>query len=323
MTLIARTDKWIRYTLATVLFPLMLFQAAASSLNSRTYKPAGRQVDIGRRKLHAHVTGEGGPTIILEAGMGGCSIGWALVQQELSRHSTVLSYDRAGFGWSSQPMNDPTCESYVDDLRLLLQALQLKPPYLLVGHSFGGMIMRMFASRYPDDVIGIVLVDAAHECRFLPSKLSESRAKVRQSHERLYKWGYRLSLLGIPRMLKRHIGHNGLPAHLQRTAVSVGSRNYAYQAAYEEFLHMEQSARQLEQAPPFHSGTPVLVLTAGKQSEEWKQDQQPLLSLSERVKHLIVEDSWHSIQIYRPEAVTDAVLELLYIKEGWPEKYFR
>ncbi|MFF2885775.1 alpha/beta fold hydrolase [Paenibacillus sp. NPDC057967] len=319
MTLIARKDRWIRAVLATILFPLTLFQTAASRRSLRICKPAGRLVDIGTRKLHAHVTGEGGPTVILEAGMGGCSIGWSLVQEELSRHSTILSYDRAGFGWSPQPMGEPTCEAYVDDLKRLLEALHLKPPYLLVGHSFGGMIVRLFASRYPDDVLGIVLVDAAHECRFLPSRRSESRAKVRHANERLYKWGYCLSPLGIPRLLKKHVGHNGLPAHLQAAAISAGYRNHAYQAAYEEFLHMEQSALQLEGAPPIYSGTPVLVLTAGKQSEEWKQDQQPLLFLSNKVKQTIVEDSWHSIQIYRPQAVTEAVLELLYIKEGWPE----
>ncbi|WP_243644055.1 alpha/beta fold hydrolase [Paenibacillus pinisoli] len=318
MTLIARKDRWIRTVLASILFPLTLFQAAASQRSVRSCPPSGKLVDIGSRKLHACVTGEGGPTVILEAGMGGCSIGWSLVQQELSRHSTVLSYDRAGLGWSAQPMGEPTCKAYVDDLKQLLEALELSPPYLLVGHSFGGMIIRLFASRYPDDVLGIVLVDAAHECRFLPGERSESKAKVRHSNERLYKWGYRLSPLGIPRLMKKHIGHNGLPAHLQAAAVSAGYRNHAYQAAYEEFLHMERSALQLKEAAPIHSGTPVLVLTAGKQSEEWKQDQQPLLFLSDRVKHTIVEDSWHSIQIYRPEAVTDAVLELLYITEGWP-----
>lgn len=318
MTLIARKDRWIRSVLASILFPLTMFQAVASQRSARNSPPPGRLVDIGSRKLHACVTGEGGPTVILEAGMGGCSIGWSLVQQELSRHSTVLSYDRAGFGWSSQTIGEPTCEAYVGDLKQLLEALELRPPYLLVGHSFGGMIMRLFASRYPDDVLGIVLVDAAHECRFLPGKRSESRTRVRHSNERLYKWGYRLSPLGIPRLMKKHIGHNGLPAHLQAAAVSVGYRNHAYQAAYEEFLHMERSALQLEEAPPIHSGTPVLVLTAGKQSEEWKQDQQALLFLSDRVKHTIVEDSWHSIQIYQPEAVTEAILELLYIKEGWP-----
>lgn len=215
-------------------------------------------------------------------------------------------------------MGEPTCEAYVGDLKQLLETLELGPPYLLVGHSFGGMIMRLFASRYPDDVLGLVLVDATHECRFLPNKRSESRTRVRHASERLYRWGYRLSPLGIPRLMKKHVGHNGLPAHLQAAALSVGYRNHAYQAAYEEFLYMERSALQLEGAPPIHSGTPVLVLTAGKQSEEWKQDQQALLFLSDRVKHTIVEESWHSIQIYQPEAVTEAVLELLYIKEGWP-----
>lgn len=318
MTLIARKDRWIRSVLASILFPLTMFQAVASQRSARNSPPSGRLVDIGGRKLHACVTGEGGPTVILEAGMGGCSIGWSLVQQELTRHSTVLSYDRAGFGWSSQTMGEPTCEAYVGDLKQLLETLELGPPYLLVGHSFGGMIMRLFASRYPDDVLGLVLVDATHESRFLPDKRSESRTRVRHASERLYRWGYRLSPLGIPRLMKKHVGHNGLPAHLQAAAVSVGYRNHAYQAAYEEFLHMERSALQLEGAPPIHSGTPVLVLTAGKQSEEWKQDQQALLFLSDRVKHTIVEESWHSIQIYQPEAVTEAVLELLYIKEGWP-----
>ena len=96
-------------------------------------------VDTETSQLHALVSGNGEPTIILDAGMGGFSVDWTFVQPELSTFSTVLSYDRAGYGWSKANEDSMTSEEYVNDLRKLLVKLKLKPPYILIRHSFGGI----------------------------------------------------------------------------------------------------------------------------------------------------------------------------------------
>lgn len=94
------SERLIRLTIAWLGFPLSLVQMLVSGCEQRRYKPTGWHADIGPRKLHVSVTGQGAPTVILESGMGGCSLDWSLVIPELSNEATVIAYDRAGFGWS-------------------------------------------------------------------------------------------------------------------------------------------------------------------------------------------------------------------------------
>lgn len=273
----------------------------------------GRLINIGSHSLHAIVAGQDkkGPTVILESGMGGCALDWSLVQPELSKHTKVISYDRAGFGWSTQTIDEPTCENYVHDLRKLLNRLELKPPYLLVGHSYGGMIMRLFASEFPDEVMGIILVDSTHEKRYFESNSSEKRRIERLKNQKRLRLGYLLSPIGVPRLIKQHIGSKRLPLDIQKKVASLGYRNNAYKAAYLEFLCTIKSAEQLHQSQPLRSDIPIVVLTAGKQSEAWKHGQKELLILSKKTQHIIVEDSWHSIQIHNPQVVINSVISLL------------
>ncbi|WP_442049549.1 alpha/beta fold hydrolase [Paenibacillus sp. 2TAB19] len=221
-------NQMLRAAISVIGFPLTFMQAALSQYEGDKHKPQGELVRVGPRSLHAIVSGKSNPacpTVVLEAGMGGCALDWSLVQPKLSTYTKVLSYDRAGFGWSTGTLERPTCKHYVEDLRGLLSELKLTPPYLLVGHSYGGMIMRMFAAEYPDEV--------------------------------------------------------------------------------------EESAAQLVRSRPLRADMPIAVLTAANQTEEWLEGQKVLLQLSKETQHTIVEDSWHAIQIHKPQSVIDAVVRLL------------
>jgi pimeloyl-ACP methyl ester carboxylesterase len=132
--------------------------------------------------------------------MGSFSIDWVFVQPELSKFSTVLSYDRGGYGWSKTNEERVTSEEYVNDLRKLLAKLVLKPPYILVGHSFGGLNMQLFAASFPED---IVLVDSVHEHYYLPEYMGNKRKAYFSKMLRVYKLGYILAPLGIPRFIKQ------------------------------------------------------------------------------------------------------------------------
>lgn len=269
---------------------------------------------MGTHRLHAIVAGSNTsnlPTVILESGMGGCALDWSLVQPALAKHTKVLSYDRAGFGWSTTPISEPTCEGYLRDLRKLLMQLELEPPYILVGHSYGGMIMRLFASEYPEEVAGIILVDSTHEQRFIESTFIQTRYEERLRHLRRLRMGYLVSPIGLPRLLKQPIGAKRLPPPVQQTVNTLGYRNNAYKAAYLESLCTIESALQLIESEPLASELPVLVLSAGRQNEEWQQSQKKLLQLTAQTRQIIVQDSWHSIQLYQPQAVIDSVLGLL------------
>jgi pimeloyl-ACP methyl ester carboxylesterase len=122
----------------------------------------GCDLDIGGRKLHVVKSGRGSPAVILEAGSGCWSEIWQAVQGPAGEFTTTYSYDRAGHG-SSDPGDPWSLESWLADLEAWLLAGQVPPPYLLVGHSLGGHIVRAFAARHPADVIGMILVDTRHE----------------------------------------------------------------------------------------------------------------------------------------------------------------
>ena len=135
-------------------------------------------VDVGGYKLHINCTGkaeEGQPTVILDAGLGGYSLDWAQVQPEVAKFAHVCSYDRAGLGWSDESPNPRTSKYIAQELHDLLANAAEVGPFILVGHSFGGINVRVFANKYPEEVAGVVLVDASHEDQ--KSKLPEPPAQ--------------------------------------------------------------------------------------------------------------------------------------------------
>ncbi|WP_343049790.1 alpha/beta hydrolase [Paenibacillus phytohabitans] len=313
MAAIPQNEQALHRFISIICSPLSIVQYVLTKRDALTYKPPGEMVPVQDACLHAHVMGKGDHTVILEAGMGGSSLDWSMVQPELSLYAKVVSYDRAGLGWSgsgSQP-ESATCRKYVRELRELLKAMDCKPPYILVGHSYGGMIVRCFAGEYPDEVEGLLLVDAVHESRYLTDEMSNRRKQQREANRRQYKLGYLLAPAGIPRLLRRPVGGRRLPSAIQKNASSLGYRKSAYRAAYAELLCAEESALQLKAAKPLSSKLPITVLSAGSPDEEWKQGQQRLARLTPNVQHITEEDPRHSIPIHRPETVVKYVTELL------------
>src|ERR1043166_103626 len=135
--------------------------------------PPGRLVDVGGWRLHLNCTGEakpGAPTVILEAGVGDFSVEWSLVQPGVAGFARVCSYDRAGDGWSDLGPHPRTMHQIVYELHTLLERAGERPPYVLVGHSYGGWLVRLYQATYPAEVAGMVLVEAGADnpWRMLP-----------------------------------------------------------------------------------------------------------------------------------------------------------
>lgn len=124
--------------------------------------PPGKLVDIGGYRLHINCMGKESPTVILEAGLACDSGSWLTVPSEIAKVARVCSYDRAGLGWSDPGPKPRTSQQMVNELHTLLAKAEIQSPYVLVGHSFGGYHIRLYASHYPDEVVGMVLVDANH-----------------------------------------------------------------------------------------------------------------------------------------------------------------
>lgn len=126
-------------------------------------KPVGKMVDIGGRKLHIHCTGTGTPTVIVENGGAVFSFDWELVQPQVARFTRICTYDRAGYAWSDPGPEFDTFDQASHDLHVLLANAGIHAPFVLVGHSLGGMLVRYYQAKYPSDVVGMVLVDSSHE----------------------------------------------------------------------------------------------------------------------------------------------------------------
>jgi len=120
-------------------------------------------VSLGGRRLHYLTAGDGSPTIVLEAGLGVSSLEWGLVFPRLTEFSRVMAYDRAGMGRSEPNAAPRTVRRLVAELHMLLKEAAIPGPYLLVGHSWGGLLIRLFAHCYPEEVVGLVLIDPSHE----------------------------------------------------------------------------------------------------------------------------------------------------------------
>ena len=137
-------------------------QAGRSHDTSRLPQRIGQSVDVGGHSLNLYCSGEGGPTIILETGGNDPGYDWASVQPKLATFTRACWYDRAGVGWSDPPPSPRTSVTVVSDLHELLNRAAVPPPYVLVGASIGGEYARIYTSRYPSDVAGLVLVDSSH-----------------------------------------------------------------------------------------------------------------------------------------------------------------
>src|SRR4028118_1123085 len=147
-------------------------------------------VDAGGHRLAFHCVGEGGPTVVLETGLGAPSEYWAPVQQDIAGLTRVCLFDRAGRGKSEPAPTTPrTCADMVADLRALLRNAGVPAPYVLVGNSLGGMNARLYAHRYPEEVAGLVLVDGSHQDQFtrIGEALPEPDPDSPDSHQGVYR----------------------------------------------------------------------------------------------------------------------------------------
>ena len=151
------------FGLLTLCFSLI---GASLAKNAQAPPPPGKLVDVGGWRLHLNCAGKSegkAPTVVMEAGSGDFSVDWGLAQPEVARFARACSYDRAGAGWSELGPRPRTWRQIAYELRTALQKAGEKGPYVLVGHSLGGLLVRVYASAYPQEVAGMVLVDSAHE----------------------------------------------------------------------------------------------------------------------------------------------------------------
>lgn len=292
-------------------------------------------MSVGTHRLHINCQGAGTPAVVFDAALGASSVSWTLVQPAVAAVTRACSYDRAGMGWSDAGPLPRTAGRIAGELHALLQAAGVSPPYVLVGHSFGGFVMRIFATRYPDEAAGLVLIDPAHPEQWLaPSD--------RERHEiergvRLCRYGEVAARLGLARLVAALAGIGALgPARTLARAIGRGRlqredegvlapvwklprearrplRRFWTQPKFFEALGSQigsvcESAREVEESVGAGYGDlPLITISSSNPDPIRVQRQEYLARLSSRGRHVIAPDSGHWIPLDQPQFVIHTI----------------
>ena len=155
--------RWLGGAVVLVLGLILagtIYESVSEAADLRAYPPPGQMVDVGGYRLHINCTGTGSPTVVIDAGWGDWSLSWGWVQREVAKTTQVCTYDRAGMGYSEAGPLPRTAEQFAKELHTLLEQANIARPYVLAGHSLGGLPVRVFAHDYPTEVAGVVLIDS-------------------------------------------------------------------------------------------------------------------------------------------------------------------
>jgi pimeloyl-ACP methyl ester carboxylesterase len=277
--------------------------------------PPGRLVDVGGFRLHLNCAGSGRPTVVLDAALGGSSVSWALVQPEVARFTRVCSYDRAGFGWSDPSPEPRRVDCLVAELRRGLKALEVEPPFVLVGHSYGGFVAKLFATQHPGEVAGLVLVDVPHTRKWVQPDSAERERIARGA--RIARAAGVLAHFGITRLVFRFAGPRRLegiadllarlPSRHRSAVRSFWVRPHTLRALASLIEEAPRSAVLVENAWGDLGDVPLAVVTAAAPSPERLRDQEEDVRRSRRSRHIIAERSGHFVPIEEPELVVEAI----------------
>jgi pimeloyl-ACP methyl ester carboxylesterase len=329
---------WILLFAAALLVVLALsgalYQALGAAADRRKFPPPGRMVDIGGRRLHLLETGAGGPSVVLEAGISASCLNWTAIQNELAGFARVCSYDRASLGWS-EPADTPRQASrLVGELHALLIAAQIPGPYILVGHSFGGMLARGYATKYPSEVVGLVLVDPLRPADW--ASPSEEQSSMLRRGVRLARRGALLARLGvvrfslallasggrrIPKLIARVSSGNGESA-VSRLVGEVGKMPRetwpmirAHWCQPKSFLgmsgHLEALPVSCAEAAECGDALPVpMVILSAATSTSAQLAERDALARRSHGKHIVVKGG-HWIHLDEPELVVEAIREIM------------
>jgi pimeloyl-ACP methyl ester carboxylesterase len=290
-----------------------------SRQRDKRYALPGRLVDVGGYRLHVTDSGQGGPAVVMIPGAGDSSYSWAYVRDEVSRFSRVISYDRAGLG-SSDPGPAKDMDSIIGELHTLLQKVGVPGPYVLMGHSLGGLIARRYALRHPEQVAGMVFVDSTHESL-------KDDAKFRQGFTAIgamLKLFRILSPVGFPRFLGEVLGVMPMYPERKFFAAQVGPEEHGRWTAI-AYRNLTSPGAAGEVAAIFpildesfplvtsdqFGDMPVAVLTNPGFGENWVGMHKELASRSSNHIHQISDQVGHNLHFPRPDLVIGAIRHVL------------
>jgi pimeloyl-ACP methyl ester carboxylesterase len=294
-----------------LIITLILLTAPITSMGASP-QPPGRLVDAGGGiNMHIYCTGEGSPTVVLDAGLNGGTMSWALVQEQVSTYTRVCSYDRAGMSWSEPGPKPRTYMKIADELHALLQAAGEEGPYVLVGHSVGAHTVRFFVQKYPAYVAGIVLVDPAHE-KILTTELIPVIQQLQRGYTFYAHLGFWRYILN-PGFIMGVEGPNVPPEIINNVEVVYSPKSLL--TAADELAAMDETVLALNATDVMGTwdDKPAVVLSADNEIAQLTgalELHKQLASLSTRGEQILVPGG-HNIHYEHPEVVAEAIVNIV------------
>lgn len=320
--------------LAALLVAGFLYQSVGSSRDRRRFTGPGRWVDIEPgRTLYVVEKGEGGPAVVFEAGIAATSLNWHQIQETVSEFTFTASYDRSGLGWSSPCRTVRTPGNICGELHRMLQSAGIKPPYVFVGHSFGGLVLRRYAATYPEEVAGLVLVDPMRCDEWPP--LNPAKQSMIDRGKKLSGYAIPIAQFGLARLavtsllcrsgrlsgqladaagaggrhvLKRVTEEVGkMPKEVWPVVAAHWSRPSYYLGMQRHVEAVPETVREMKDAEPILD-IPVLVLTPGRSTP---LSAACLEQIGNNVRQVIAMESAHWIHLDEPALVVDSIREMV------------
>jgi len=313
-----------------------LYQLIGTFRDRRRFTGPGRWVKIGQgQSLYVVEKGSGGPAVLFEAGIAATNLNWHYIQEKVAGFTATASYDRCGLGWSSPCRTVRTPGNISVELHTMLESAGIRPPYVLVGHSFGGLVMRRYAVMYPEDVAGVVLVDPMR-CEEWPP-LNPDKQFMIERGKRLSGYAIPIARFGLARLavtsllcrsgrLSGHLAGAGgmggrhvlkrvteevskMPREVWPIIAAHWSRPSYYAGMQCHVEAVPEAVREMQDAEPIRE-IPVLVLTPGKSTA---LSAQCLNKIGDNVRQVIAKESAHWIHLDEPELVIDSIREMVAV----------
>lgn len=314
---------------------LVMLAATGATVHDSLYLTRGRMVDIGGRRLNMYCIGKGSPTVVFDSGLEDWAPAWDTVQPVIAKTTRACTYDRAGNGFSDPGPMPRTSMRIVADLHALLTKAGEKPPFVLVGHSFGGINVRLYADRYPKQVAGLVLVDASAEqqVRYMSAKQRrENDAQILHAQQMLehcrelavlrFRTATAKQLRECPGTFFRGLPDpKDFPGPLDRTLIYEAEQPKQYAASASELSNFTTAGmRALLPYQRNYGAMPLRILVAyhhvGMSPADerlWRRMHRQWLRLSTNARYIAARRSGHYIQFDQPNLVIDAILDEIRI----------
>jgi len=325
---------WIITPIVALIGVGFLYQWIGGHRDRLRFAKSGRWVKIGDgARLYMLEKGSGGPTVIFEAGIAATNLNWCHIQEVVSHFTGTASYDRCGLGWSSPSQTPRTPGNIARELHEGLMRAGIKPPYVMVGHSFGGLVMRRFALLFPEDVVGVVLVDPMRPEEWPP--LNPDKQKEIDRGSKLSKFAVPIARVGLARLAVTSLlcrsgkisgklagaAGNGGRHVLARVTEEVGkmprevwpvvaahwSRPGYYVGMRSHVESVPDTVREMKDANPIRD-IPVIVLTPGKSTP---LSPERLSRIGDNIEQVIAHESAHWIHLDEPDLVVDSIRSMV------------